>query len=139
MEKTSIKPSSKVAVKTATEEERWRNSSIYPEIMVSSKGRVKEREYQHIVKDINEGSFRIYSVPAKIIQPTVSGAGDVTVSFYTGRVWTSESVALLVATEFVPNEDPEHLTKVKFKDKDRSNLNASNLYWDGTGIYSRTK
>ena len=136
MEKVSIKPTSKV-VKATTDEEKWRNSSIYPEIMVSSKGRIKEREYQHVVKDLEDGCFRIYSVPAKTLPVNVSASGDVTVQFYSGRKWTSENVAFLVATEFVPNEDPEHFTKVKFKDKDRNNLKASNLYWDGTGVYSK--
>lgn len=137
MDKGTIKSTSKV-VKATTDEEKWRNSSIYPEIMVSSRGRVKEREYQHVVKDIEDGCFRIYTVPAKTLPTKVSGSGDVTVSFYSGRKWTTENVAFLVATEFVPNEDPAHLTKIKFKDKDRANLNASNLYWDGSGIYSRT-
>ena len=49
-----------------------------------------------------------------------------------------EDVALLVATEFVPNEDPSKYTKLRFRDLNRANLNASNLYWDGVGIYSRT-
>ena len=136
MEKVSVKPSSK-AVKAA-EEEKWRNSSIYPEILVSSRGKVREREYQHIVKDTEDGCFRVYSIPAKTLPTKVSGSGDVTVSFYSGRRWTTENVAFLVASEFVQNEDPEHLTRIKFRDKDKTNLNASNLYWDGTGIFSRT-
>lgn len=135
MDKVTAKETTKV-VKSA-EDERWRNSSVYPEIMVSSKGRVKEREYQRIVKDTEDGCFRIYNVPQKAIQPTVSGSGEVMVSFYSNRKWTSESVAFLVAKEFVANEDPEHLTRIRFRDKNKTNVNASNLYWDGTGIFSK--
>lgn len=137
MEKVTIKGMKSTSTVVKAEEEKWRNSSIYPEIMVSSRGRVKEREYQHVVKDIEDGCFRIYSVPAKIIPSKIYDSGDVTVSFYSGRKWTTENVAFLVAMEFVPNEDPNHYTKVKFKDKDKTNLNASNLYWDGTGFYAR--
>lgn len=137
MEKVTVKGTKSTTVVVKAEEEKWRNSSIYPEVMVSSRGKVKEREYQRVVKDQEEGCFRIYAVPAKTLDTKVSGSGDVTVSFYSNRKWTTVNVAYLVATEFVPNEDPEHLNKVKFKDKDRTNLNASNLVWDGTGIYSR--
>ena len=137
MEKVTIKGMKSTSTVVKAEEEKWRNSSIYPEIMVSSRGRVREREYQHVVKDIADGCFRVYSVPAKTLDTKVSGSGDVTVSFYSGRKWTTENVAFLVATEFVPNDDPDHLTKIKFKDKDRTNLKASNLFWDGTGIFAR--
>lgn len=137
MERVTVKGTKPTSTVVKAEEEKWRNSSVYPEIMVSSRGKVKEREYQRVVKDQEEGCFRIYAVPAKTLDTKVSGSGDVTVSFYSNRKWTTVNVAYLVATEFVPNEDPEHLNKVKFKDKDRTNLNASNLVWDGTGIYSR--
>lgn len=137
MEKVTIKGMKSTSTVVKAEEEKWRNSSIYPEIMVSSRGKVKEREYQRVVKDPEDGCFRIYAVPAKTLDTKVSGSGDVTVSFYSGRKWVTENVAYLVATEFVPNEDPEHLNKVKFKDKDRTNLKASNLVWDGAGIYCR--
>ena len=135
MAQATVKPTAKVV---KAEDEKWRNSSIYPEIMVSSRGRVKEREYQRVVKDPEDGCFRIYAVPAKTLEQKVSASGDVTVSFYSGRMWTNENVAFLVATEFVTNEDPDHFNKVKFKDNDRTNLNASNLYWDGSGIFSKT-
>lgn len=138
MEKVTIKGMKSTSTVVKAEEEKWRNSSIYPEIMVSSRGKVKEREYQRVVKDPEDGCFRIYSVPAKTLDTKVSDFGDVTVSFYSGRKWTTESVAFLVATEFVPNDDPVHLTKIKFKDKDRTNLKASNLIWDGTGVYCKT-
>ncbi len=137
MEKVTIKGSKSTTVVVRAEEEKWRNSSIYPEIMVSSRGKVKEREYKHVVKDPEEGCFRIYDVPAKTLATKVSDYGDVVVSFYSGRKFITESVAYLVAKEFVPNENPERYNKVKFKDKDRTNLKASNLFWDGTGIYCR--
>ncbi len=137
MEKVTIKPT-RTVVKATNDEEKWRNSSIYPEIMVSSRGRVKEREYQHVVKDIEDGCFRIYPVQARILETKTNDFGDVTVSFYSGRRLTTVNVAYLVATEFVTNEDPEHFNKVKFKDKDRTNLKASNLIWDGTGVYCKT-
>ena len=86
-----------------------------------------------------KGGFRIYDVPAKTLETRVGGSGTVTVSFTTaGGNQVTEDVALLVATEFVPNEDPSKYTKLKFRDLNRANLNASNLYWDGVGIYSRT-
>ncbi len=137
MEKVTVKGTKSTSIVVKAEEEKWRTSSIYPEIMVSSRGKVKEREYKHVVKDSEEGCFRIYDVPAKTLPTKVSGSGDVTVSFYSGRKWVTENVAFLVAKEFVPNEDPDHLNKIKFKDKDRTNLKASNLFWDGTGIYCR--
>ena len=124
MEKATNKPTPKKVV--ASEDERWRNSSIRPELMVSSKGRVKSREYKQVIPDA-KGGFRIYDVPAKTLETKVSQSGTVTVSF------TNAS-----ATEFVPNEDPSKYTKLRFRDLNRANLNASNLYWDGVGIYSRT-
>lgn len=131
MEKNNTKTSVKA------EEEKWRNSSLYPEIMVSSKGRVREREYQRIVKDREEGSFRVYNVPQKAIQPVLSSSGELQVSFYSNRQWTCESVAYLVAKEFVPNDDPDHLTKLKYRDQNKGNVCASNLYWDGTGFWAK--
>lgn len=137
MEKVTIKGSKSTTVVVRAEEEKWRNSSIYPEIMVSSRGKVKEREYQRVVKDPEDGCYRIYAVPAKTLETKISDYGDVVVSFYSGRKFITESVAYLVAKEFVPNENPERYNKVKFKDKDRTNLKASNLVWDGTGAFSR--
>ena len=134
MGNVTIKPTAKVV---KAEEERWRNSSVYPEIMVSSRGKVKEREYKRVVKDPEDGCLRIYDVPAKTLEQRVSASGEVIVSFYSGRRWTTEKVAYLVATEFVKNEDPSIYTKIKYRDKDMTNLNASNLYWDGSGIFAK--
>ena len=135
MEKTTIKPTTKKVV--ASDEERWRNSSIRPELMVSSKGRVKSREYKQVIPDA-KGGFRIYDVPAKTLDTHVSQSGMVMVNFTNaGGSQVVEDVALLVATEFVPNEDPSRYTKLKFRDLNRANLNASNLYWDGVGIYAK--
>lgn len=118
-------------------EERWRNSSIHPELMVSDKGRVKARDYQLVTKD-KDGQFRIYNVPAKMLDAQVGQSGEVFVNFTNshGNQMT-EYVALMVATEFVPNEDPARYTKLKFRDLNRGNVKASNLYWDGVGIYSK--
>ena len=135
MANVTIKPATKKVV--ASDEERWRNSSIRPELMVSSKGRVKSREYKQVIPDAN-GGFRIYDVPAKVLETHVSQSGMVMVNFTNaGGNQVVEDVALLVATEFVPNEDPSRYTKLKFRDLNRANLNASNLYWDGVGIYAK--
>ena len=66
-------------------EERWRNSSIRPELMVSSKGRVKSREYKLVTPDA-KGGFRIYDVPAKVLDTHVSQSGMVMVSFTNAAV-----------------------------------------------------
>lgn len=134
MEKVSVKGTNKVVVKA--EDERWRNSSLYPEIMVSSHGRVKSRDYQLVIKD-EKGHFRIYSQPAKIIDTKISQSGDVMVNFFSEGKFINEQVASLVAREFVPNENPERFTHLKFKDMNRANLNASNLYWDGVGLFAK--
>ena len=135
MEKVTIKPTTKKVI--ASDEERWRNSSIRPELMVSSKGRVKSREYKLVTPDA-KGGFRIYDVPAKTLETKVGPSGAVTVNFTNaGGHPVTEDVAYLVATEFVPNEDPTRYTKLKFRDLNRANLNASNLYWDGVGIYAK--
>ncbi len=135
MANVTIKPATKKVV--ASDEERWRNSSIRPELMVSSKGRVKSREYKQVIPDA-KGGFRIYDVPAKTLDTHVSQSGMVMVSFTNaGGNQVVEDVALLVATEFVPNEDPSRYTKLKFRDLNRANLNASNLYWDGVGLYAK--
>lgn len=134
MERKTIKPT-KVVTMTA-DEERWRNSSVYPEILVSSRGRVKERDYQKVVPD-SDGCFRIYSVPAKTIQSTISHSGNAVVQFYSKGKWVQEEVAFLVAKEFVPNEDPSHYSRIKYRDNNKANLNASNLYWDGVGMFSK--
>lgn len=136
MEKVTVK-TSKVAVKTA-DEEKWRNSSLYPEIMVSSRGRVKEREYRQVLKHAHQESFRIYDVPAKMLETKVGQAGNVIVSFTTsaGNLVT-EDVATLVAKEFIPNEDPSRYTRLRFRDQNKANLNVSNLYWDGFGINTK--
>ena len=134
MDKVTIKPTKKVV---ASEEERWRNSSIHPELMVSDKGRVKARDYQLVTPD-KDGKFRIYNVPAKMLDAQVGQSGEVFVNFtnsHGNRMM--ENVALMVATEFVPNEDPARYTKLKFRDLNRGNVKASNLYWDGVGVYSK--
>ena len=138
MEKVTVK-SNKVVVKTA-DEEKWRKSSLYPEIEVSSKGRVKERDYRLVLKHGRNESFRIYDVPSKMLETRVGASGDVIVSFTNsaGNLITVD-VATLVATEFVTNEDPSRYTRIKFKDRDKTNLNASNLYWDGIGLSTMRK
>ena len=105
--------------------------------MVSDKGRVKARDYQLVTKD-KDGQFRIYNVPAKMLDAQVGQSGEVFVNFTNshGNQMT-EYVALMVATEFVPNEDPSKYTKLKFRDLNRGNVKASNLYWDGVGVYSK--
>ena len=134
MDKVTIKPTKKVV---ASEEERWRNSSIHPELMVSDKGRVKARDYQLVTPD-KDGKFRIYNVPAKMLDAQVGQSGDVLVNFTNSHGnQMMENVALMVATEFVPNEDPARYTKLKFRDLNRGNVKASNLYWDGVGVYSK--
>lgn len=134
MDKVTIKPTKKVV---ASEEERWRNSSIHPELMVSDKGRVKARDYQLVTPD-KDGKFRIYNVPAKMLDAQVGQSGDVLVNFTNSHGnQVMENVALMVATEFVPNEDPARYTKLKFRDLNRGNVKASNLYWDGVGVYSK--
>lgn len=133
---TATVKSTKTTVAPAPEE-RWRNSSIHPELMVSDKGRVKARDYQLVTKD-KDGQFRIYNVPAKMLDAQVGQSGEVFVNFTNshGNQMT-EYVALMVATEFVPNEDPAKYTKLKFRDLNRANTKASNLYWDGVGIYAK--
>lgn len=123
--------------KPAVPEERWRNSSIHPELMVSDKGRVKARDYQLVTKD-KDGKFRIYNVPAKMLETRIAQSGELMVTFTnSGGNQETENVALMVATEFVPNEDPAHYTRLKFRDLNRGNAKASNLYWDGVGIYAK--
>ena len=61
MEKTTITATKKVVA--SAPEERWRNSSIHPELSVSDRGRVKARDYQLVTPD-KDGKFRIYNVPA---------------------------------------------------------------------------
>lgn len=134
MDKVTIKPAKKVV---ASEEERWRNSTIHPELMVSDKGRVKARDYQLVTKD-KDGNFRIYNVPAKVLDTRIADSGELMVSFTnSGGHPEVEQVALMIATEFVPNEDPSRYTKLKFRDLNRANTKASNLYWDGVGIYAK--
>ena len=101
MEKVTVKATTKKVV--ASDEERWRNSTIRPELMVSSKGRVKAREYKLVTPDA-KGGFRIYDVPAKTLETRVGPSGAVSVNFTNaGGHPVTEDVALLVATEFVPN------------------------------------
>lgn len=135
MQKVTVK-SNKTTV-TTVPEERWRNSSVHPELMVSDKGRVKAREYQLVTPD-NDGRFRIYNVPAKMLDTRIAESGEAVVAF-TNSIGhqVTESVAFMVATEFVTNEDPTRYTKLKFRDLNRANVKASNLYWDGVGIYSK--
>ena len=117
--------------------ELWRTSSLYPELMVSNRGRIKERGYQRVVKDPEDGCFRIYEVPAKMIEPHVGQSGAVIVNFYSKRVWTCEEVARLVAAEFVVNEDPDLNNRLKYRDGNRLNVAASNLYWDSPLAFSK--
>lgn len=117
--------------------ELWRTSSLYPEIMVSNRGRVKERGYQSVVKDMEDGCFRIYEVPAKMIETRVGQSGAMIVNFYSKRRWVCEEVARLVAAEFVTNEDPDRYTRLKYRDGNRLNVAASNLYWDGPVAWSK--
>ena len=136
MEKVAIKPTKKVV--STSEEEKWRDSSVYPEIMVSSKGRIKAKDYRLVTKEANTDCFRIYNVPAKILEPRVGTSGDAIVSITKSNgVAVTESVAFLVAKEFVPNEDPSRYTKLKFRDLNRANTHPSNLYWDGVGPFAK--
>lgn len=130
---TPVKASAKPSAPT----ELWRNSSVHPELMVSNHGRVKAREYQLVTQD-KDGKYRIYNVPAKMLDNKIGSSGEVIVSFTnsSGNIDT-ESVAYLVAMEFVPNEDAEHYTKIKFRDLDKTNLRAVNLWWDGSGLYKK--
>lgn len=127
----------KATAKPSAPAELWRNSSVHPELMVSNQGRVKAREYQLVTQD-KDGKYRIYNVPAKMLDNKIGSSGDVIVSFTnsSGNIDT-ESVAYLVAMEFVPNEDAQHFTKVKFRDLDKTNLRAVNLWWDGSGLYKK--
>ena len=135
MEKTTITATKKVVA--SAPEERWRNSSIHPELSVSDRGRVKARDYQLVTPD-KDGKFRIYNVPAKMLDAKVGQSGEVFVSFTNSHGNpVTENVAYLVAMEFVPNEDPAYYTKLKFRDLNRANIKASNLYWDGAGIYAK--
>lgn len=135
MNNVTVKPTKVVS---ATVEEKWRNSSIYPEIMVSSLGRVKSRDYRLVTKDANKDCFRIYDVPAKVIETRVTPSGEVAVIFTKSNgVQVTESVAYLVAKEFATNEDPARFTKVKFRDHNPGNVKASNLYWDGVGAFAK--
>lgn len=120
-----------------TQEESWRTSSLYPELMVSSYGRVKERSYQKVVPD-GDGTFRIYDVASKMLHPSLDKvSGDLSVSFTSGGKWTSEKVDFLVATEFVTNEDPSIYQRVSHLDGNKINVNASNLVWNGYGIHAK--
>lgn len=122
---------------TPAPEERWRNSTIHPELMVSDKGRVKAREYQLVTQD-KDGKYRIYNVPAKMLETRIAQSGELMVSFTnSGGNQVTENVALMVATEFVTNDDPSIYTRLKFRDLNRGNAKASNLYWDGAGIYAK--
>lgn len=135
MEKATITPTKKVVA--SAPEERWRNSSIHPELSVSDRGRVKSRDYQLVTPD-KDGKFRIYNVPAKMLDTKVGQSGEVFVNFTNSHGnQVTENVAYLVAMEFVTNEDPAHYTKIKFRDLNRANIKASNLYWDGAGIYAK--
>ena len=124
-------------VRTANEE-RWIQSSVHPEILVSSKGRVKARGYQLVTKDANKDCFRIYNVPDQILTPVVGSSGDAIVRIpQANGVTVTENLAFLVAKEFVPNENPERFTLVKAKDHNKANTDPSNLYWDGFGPFAR--
>ena len=135
MEKVTIKSTKKVVA--SAPEERWRNSSVHPELSVSDRGRVRARDYQLVTPD-KDGKFRIYNVPAKMLDTQVGQSGEVIVNFTNSHGNpVTESVAYLVAMEFVTNEDPSKYTKLKFRDLNRANIKASNLYWDGAGIYAK--
>lgn len=122
---------------SANVDEKWLDSSIYPEIMVSSNGRIKSKSYRLVTKDANKDCFRIYDVPAKILETRIS-SGEVSVLITKSNgVQVTASVALLVAKEFAPNEDPARYTKVKYRDHNSENVKASNLYWDGVGPWAK--
>ena len=137
--KTSAPVMVSAAVKASAPKptELWRNSSVRPELMVSNMGRVKAREYR-IVNKQEDGRYRIYDVPAKMLDNSIGPSGELYVHFTNASGNPDmESVAFLVAKEFVPNEDATRYTKLKYRDMDRGNAKASNLYWDGVGIYAQ--
>ena len=125
---------------TKVSEELWRDSSLYTELMVSSYGRVKERNYRKVIPD-KDGSFRIYEVASKMLPLNINAvSGDVQVSFYDSKgKWTNENVAYLVATEFVKNECPTEYTRLTHIDGNKANVKASNLCWNRPGILSSVK
>lgn len=130
---------SKASVAPKKEDEKWRNSSIHPELMVSSLGRVRTRPYQRLVKDEGDG-WRIYEVAGQTLEQKVNQDGNIYVGFYSckHRAVITESVNLLVAKEFVKNEDPQIYTRIRHLDRNKANVKAANLMWDGVGIHSKT-
>ena len=110
---------------------------IYDDYKMYRDGSIKLLTENMENKD-RDGNFRIYNVPAKILETRIGDSGAVSVSFTDAKGNPDiEDVALMVATEFVPNEDPTRYTKLRFRDLNRGNAKASNLYWDGVGVYMR--
>lgn len=122
-----------------TSAEVWKNSSLYEGILVSSHGRIKEKEYRKVTPDCG-GSFRVYDIPSNILTPRASTAdGALVVSFRCSNhsSMITERVDKLVATEFVENTDPQHYNKIKYLDGDMNNVKSSNLSWTGSGIFAK--
>ena len=113
MEKVTIKGMKSTSTVVKAEEEKWRNSSIYPEIMVSSRGRVREREYQHVVKDIAAGPAERFDVG--IVDTDGFDAGDIHQVGYDGVSVFVDIRVDLIKIVFVHDQPPlkVHMTIVK--------------------------
>lgn len=90
--------------------EEWRDITGHENYQVSNFGRVRNIETGRILKLHDVGRNRKYK----------------RVGLEDGKYYL---VHRLVAQEFIPNTDPEHLTQVNHKDEDPSNNHSDNLEW----------
>lgn len=79
---------------------------------------------------------RITNKQMIIMKPKVASTGAVTVSLYKNSKNNYFIVARLVAQAFIPN--PDHLTQVRHKDRDKQNNRVDNLKWSGGYLERKT-
>ena len=113
--------------KTIPAVETWRPVKGFEGLYeVSSLARVRSLDRQ-ITKQHNTGTYYLYNVRGKMMNPEKAANGYLVVKIYKEGKTYHKLVHRLVAEAFVPN--PDNLPEVNHKDEDKTNNLPSNLEW----------
>jgi len=114
---------------TPGKDEVWYDYPIAPDVyMVSSYGRVRSKP--HVRWSNKNHMLTRYSYPARAFRDPESWFSKqiMTVLYINGQVIV-KTLKRIVAETFVPNTNPEQLTRVSGIDNDIFNVSPSNLQW----------
>jgi hypothetical protein len=97
---------------SSVQEERWSEISEFPGYFVSDQGRVQNTKFV-----------------GRLVKASVGTHGALMVGLMRERVQHKRSLALLVATAFVPQPEPEVYDTPIHRNGDRTDVHYENLMW----------